>query len=45
MLQKAGKKTQFVSGLRVTDAESVELAEMVLVGKNQHRPGSTPLIF
>ena len=33
MLQKAGKKTQFVSGLRVTDAESVELAEMVLVGK------------
>ena len=33
MLQKAGKKTHFVSGLRVTDAESVELAEMVLVGK------------
>lgn len=33
MLQKAGKKTQFVSGLRVTDAESVELAEMALVGK------------
>ena len=33
MLQKAGKKTQFVSGLRVTDAESVELAEIVLVGK------------
>ncbi|MEG0831260.1 MAG: acetylglutamate kinase, partial [Acidaminococcaceae bacterium] len=28
MLQKAGKKTQFVSGLRVTDAESVGLAEM-----------------
>jgi len=33
MLQKAGKQTQFVSGLRVTDAESVELAEMALVGK------------
>lgn len=33
MLQKAGKKTKFVSGLRVTDAESVGLAEMVLVGK------------
>ncbi len=33
MLQKAGKKTQFVSGLRVTDAESVGLAEMALVGK------------
>lgn len=33
ILQKAGKKTQFVSGLRVTDAESVGLAEMALVGK------------
>lgn len=33
MLQKAGKKTQFISGLRVTDAESVGLAEMALVGK------------
>lgn len=33
MLQKAGKKTQFISGLRVTDAESVSLAEMALVGK------------
>ena len=27
------KKTQFVSGLRVTDAESVGIAEMALVGK------------
>jgi acetylglutamate kinase len=33
MLQKAGKQTQFISGLRVTDAESVGLAEMALVGK------------
>ena len=33
MLGKAGKKTQFVSGLRVTDAESVGIAEMALVGK------------
>ena len=28
MLGKAGKKTQFVSGLRVTDAESVGIAEI-----------------
>ena len=32
MLGKAGKKTQFVSGLRVTDAESVGIAEMALLG-------------
>ena len=30
---KAGKKTQFVGGLRVTDAESVGITEMALVGK------------
>ncbi len=33
MLQQAGKKSEFVSGLRVTDAESVGIAEMALVGK------------
>lgn len=33
MLAKAGKKSTFVSGLRVTDAESVGIAEMALVGK------------
>jgi acetylglutamate kinase len=33
MLMQAGKKSEFVSGLRVTDAESVGLAEMALVGK------------
>ncbi len=32
-LAKLGKKTDFVSGLRVTDAETVEVAEMVLDGK------------
>lgn len=32
-LNKMGKKTDFVSGLRVTDAETVEIAEMVLDGK------------
>lgn len=33
MLKKLGKTTEFVSGLRVTDAETVSIAEMVLVGK------------
>ena len=35
MLNKVGKKTEFVNGLRVTDEETMEIAEMVLgkVGK------------
>lgn len=33
MLKQAGKKSEFVAGLRVTDAESMSLAEMALVGK------------
>jgi acetylglutamate kinase len=35
-LNRVGKETQFVSGLRVTDAETMEIAEMVLnkVNKN-----------
>ena len=33
MLMQAGKKSEFVSGLRVTDAESVGIAEMALVGE------------
>lgn len=32
-LKKFGKKSEFISGLRVTDAETVAIAEMVLVGK------------
>ena len=32
-LKRVGKETMFVSGLRVTDEETVEIAEMVLVGK------------
>lgn len=32
-LKKVGKQSEFVSGLRVTDEETVTLAEMVLVGK------------
>jgi len=33
MLAKIGKATQFVDGLRVTDKETVEVAQMVLSGK------------
>ncbi len=33
MLAKVGKETQFVDGLRVTDAETAEIVQMVLAGK------------
>lgn len=33
MLEKTGKKTQFVDGLRVTDRETVDIVQMVLAGK------------
>ncbi len=33
MLTKIGKETKFVDGLRVTDKETVEVAQMVLAGK------------
>lgn len=33
MLHKVGKESQFVNGLRVTDKETVEIAQMVLAGK------------
>ncbi|MBO5929284.1 MAG: acetylglutamate kinase [Clostridia bacterium] len=33
LLAKIGKQTQFVDGLRVTDKETVEVAQMVLAGK------------
>ncbi|MHB1126629.1 MAG: acetylglutamate kinase [Bacillota bacterium] len=33
MLQRLGKKSRFVNGLRVTDREDMEIVEMVLVGK------------
>lgn len=33
MLSKIGKQTQFIDGLRVTDKETVEVAQMVLSGK------------
>ena len=33
MLKKVGKESVFVDGLRVTDAETVEIVQMVLAGK------------
>lgn len=33
MLSKIGKKSEFVEGMRVTDPETMEIVEMVLVGK------------
>ncbi len=33
MLAKLGKETEFVDGLRVTDAETAKIAQMVLAGK------------
>ena len=33
MMAKLGKKSEFVDGLRVTDKETVEIAQMVLSGK------------
>lgn len=33
MLKKVGKESHFIRGLRVTDAETMEIAAMVLVGK------------
>lgn len=33
MLQKVGKKSEFVNGLRVTDKETVDIVQMVLAGK------------
>jgi acetylglutamate kinase len=33
MLDKIGKKSQFIQGMRVTDEETMDVVEMVLVGK------------
>jgi acetylglutamate kinase len=33
MLEKMGKKSNFVEGMRVTDGETMDIVEMVLVGK------------
>ena len=37
MLNKIGKKSEFVNGLRVTDKETVEIVQMVLAGKVNKR--------
>ena len=37
MMEKLGKKPRFVSGLRVTDDETMEVAEMVLLGNVNSR--------
>lgn len=36
-LKKVGKKSDFIGGLRITDAETMEIAEMVLTGKLSQR--------
>ena len=33
MMNKLGKKPKFIDGLRVTDQETVDIAQMVLAGK------------
>lgn len=33
MLKKVGKESEFVDGLRVTDAETMEIVQMILAGK------------
>jgi acetylglutamate kinase len=33
LLKRIGKKSEFVGGMRVTDSETMEIVEMVLVGK------------
>ena len=44
ILDKLGKKSTFVNGLRITDAETMEVVEMVLVGKvNKSVVGSITL--
>src|SRR3954471_7126248 len=45
MLQRLGIKSNFVDGLRVTDAETMEVVEMVLAGRstsNWWRRSTTP---
>ena len=33
MLDKVGKESKFINGLRYTDAETMEIVQMVLTGK------------
>jgi acetylglutamate kinase len=38
-LKALGKQSEFIDGLRVTDAETRDVALMVLAGKREQRPG------
>ena len=33
MMERMGKTPEFVNGLRVTDAETMEIVQMVMIGK------------
>src|SRR5690606_37533492 len=35
MMRRVGKEPEFVGGLRVTDAETMEIVQMVLVGRSE----------
>jgi len=37
VLKKLGKESQFIQGMRVTDEETMDIVEMVLVGKVKRR--------
>ena len=46
LLSRLGKETRFVKGIRVTDAETMDVVEMVLVGKiNKEIVGLTIIEF
>jgi acetylglutamate kinase len=36
-MEKIGKKAEFAAGVRITDEETLEIAQMVLIGKINHR--------
>ncbi len=35
LLKQVGKKSEFVAGMRVTDGETMDIVEMVLVARSQ----------
>ena len=48
MLKRVNKETEFIEGNRVSDAETVEIAEMVLSAKNLYFPmylNNLPKVF
>ena len=38
-MEKIGKEPKFIDGLRYTDEETLEVSEMVSIGKSQSRGG------